>query len=195
MDKTLYIIAGANGSGKSTLASKLLPAEKISAFINADDIAREMNPDDLTAVRIAAGKKTLQRLTDCISNGESFAIESTLSGNALIKTIRQAKENGYRIVLFYIFLPTPHMCIDRIQVRVKRGGHFVPDADVIRRYERSIPNFWHRYKALADQWTLYYTGRISDSGEASYVLVAKFDKGTLDISDKELYDLFIQKAK
>jgi len=193
--KTLYIIAGANGSGKSTLAAKLLPAEKISTFINADEIARELNPDDLAAVRVTAGKKALQALSDLIVKGESFAIESTLSGNTLIKTINQAKESGYQIVLIYAFLPTPQMCIDRIQIRVKRGGHFVPDGDVIRRYGRSIHHFWHRYKALANQWHLYYNGRISDRGDACYVCVAQSGEDRIDILDKALYDLFFKMVK
>ena len=190
--KTLYIIAGANGSGKSTLATKLLPAKNLSTFINADEIARELSPEDLTAVRVAAGKKALQTLASLIANGESFAIESTLSGNTLVKTIRQAKERGYQIVLIYAFLPTPQMCIDRIRVRVKRGGHFVPDEDVIRRYARSIQHFWHRYKALADQWDLYYNGRLSDCGDACYVCVARSREDRIDILDKDLYDLFLQ---
>lgn len=49
--KTLYILAGANGSGKSTIAKELLPAENIS-YVNADDIARELCPEDMQKVRI-----------------------------------------------------------------------------------------------------------------------------------------------
>ena len=45
MSKDLYILAGANGSGKSTIAKVLLPREGI-VYINPDDIAREINPDD-----------------------------------------------------------------------------------------------------------------------------------------------------
>ena len=45
VSKDLYILAGANGSGKSTIAKVLLPREGI-VYINPDDIAREINPDD-----------------------------------------------------------------------------------------------------------------------------------------------------
>ena len=51
----MYILAGANGSGKSTIASVLLPTKSI-VYVNPDDIARELNPADLTAVKIEAGK-------------------------------------------------------------------------------------------------------------------------------------------
>lgn len=50
-DKILYIIAGANGSGKSTLASELLPAENLE-YLNADDIAREICPENIESVKV-----------------------------------------------------------------------------------------------------------------------------------------------
>lgn len=49
--KTLFILAGANGSGKSTIAGELLPEENL-VYVNADDIAHELCPDDMQSVRI-----------------------------------------------------------------------------------------------------------------------------------------------
>lgn len=50
-EKILYIIAGAKGSGKSTFASKLLPSENLE-FLNADDVAKEICPENIEKVRI-----------------------------------------------------------------------------------------------------------------------------------------------
>ncbi len=61
--KTLYILAGSNGSGKSTIAKELLPAENIS-YVNADDIARELCPEDMQKVRIQAGKEVHLRIAE-----------------------------------------------------------------------------------------------------------------------------------
>jgi len=88
--KYLYIIAGANGSGKSTLASELLPEEKLE-FINADEIAKEICPENIESVRISAGKEVYKRLNIFFEQGFSFAIETTLSGNNYVKTIEKAK--------------------------------------------------------------------------------------------------------
>lgn len=77
--KYLYLIAGANGSGKSTLASELLPEERLK-FLNADDIAREICPENIESVRISAGKEVYKRLNTFFEEGTSFAIETTLSG-------------------------------------------------------------------------------------------------------------------
>ena len=81
--KTLYILAGANGSGKSTIAKELLPAENIS-YVNADDIARELCPEDMQKVRIQAGKEVHFRIAE---------LESTLSGVGHLKTISLAKQD------------------------------------------------------------------------------------------------------
>lgn len=56
-------MAGANGSGKSTIAKELLPAENIS-YVNADDIARELCPEDMQKVRIQAGKEVHFRIAE-----------------------------------------------------------------------------------------------------------------------------------
>ena len=43
----LYIIAGANGSGKTIFAKSFANTPKIY-FINADEIAKELDPDNIT---------------------------------------------------------------------------------------------------------------------------------------------------
>ena len=55
-----------------------------------------------------------------------------------------------------MFLENPQDCVQRIRLRVKLGGHFVPDDDVARRYYRSKANFWNTYKNLADEWVMIY---------------------------------------
>ena len=59
MKPRLYIIAGANGSGKSTISKVLLPAEGV-AYVNPDDIARELRPQNPESVKIAAGQMAIQ---------------------------------------------------------------------------------------------------------------------------------------
>ena len=84
--KILYIIAGANGSGKSTLASELLPSENLD-FLNADEVAKEICPENIESVKIKAGKIVLKRLESLFDSKKSFAIETTLSGKNHLKTI------------------------------------------------------------------------------------------------------------
>jgi predicted ABC-type ATPase len=57
-----------------------------------------------------------------------------------VDLIRQAKSRGYEIHLVFVGLDSPDRCITRVRNRAARGGHFVPDADVRRRYARSVAN-------------------------------------------------------
>ncbi|WP_428072320.1 zeta toxin family protein [Candidatus Avelusimicrobium faecicola] len=77
-----------------------------------------------------------------VRSGKSFALESTLSGVWHLKTISLAKQNGYKVVIVYIFVDTVETCLERIKARVCNGGHPVPEEDVKRRFLRSRENFW-----------------------------------------------------
>lgn len=100
--KRLIILAGANGSGKSTISKVLLPTEHI-VYVNPDDIARELNPSDPTAARIEAGREALRRIDSLLEKGDSFAIESTLSGTMYVKVLERAKSLGYETTIAYVF--------------------------------------------------------------------------------------------
>lgn len=94
MSKRLYILAGANGSGKSTISKVLLPSEGV-VYINPDDIAKELNAADPSKEKIAAGKRAIKMVAAFLENGESFAIESTLSGVGYVKFLKRAKMLGW----------------------------------------------------------------------------------------------------
>ena len=96
-----------------------------------------MNP---SAAPIAAGREVLNRTADYLNRGATFAVETTLSSPRGLDLTRQAKSRGYEIHLLYIALDSPEECITRVRNRAARGGHFIPDADVRRRYARSIAN-------------------------------------------------------
>ena len=182
--KRFYILAGANGSGKSTISKVLLPAEGL-VYVNPDDIAKEINPENPVAARIEAGREALRRIDTLIGKGESFAIESTLSGNTYVKVIERAKSLGYLVVIAYVFVDSPEVCIARIAARVRNGGHFIPDEDVRRRFCRSKANFVKVYRDIADYWLLYY------NGGADVALVAH-GNGDANVILKERYAAFME---
>lgn len=181
----LYIIAGANGTGKSTLACELLSDANIE-FLNADDTAKGLCPDNIESVKIKAGKIVLKKLDKLLLNKKSFAIETTLSGKNHIKTIERAKSLGYRTVIIYSYLDNPTMCENRIKIRVLNGGHNIPKEDISRRFYRSIENFYKIYKDLVDEWILFY------NGTSDYAKIAKCKNHNIEILNETLYNNFIK---
>ena len=64
--------------------------------------------------------------------------------------LADARKAGYRICLYYLWMPEKLMLPSRIRHRVLSGGHDVPSEDVFRRYSRSVANL-RDYAKLADQ--------------------------------------------
>jgi predicted ABC-type ATPase len=82
-DPHAMIIAGPNGVGKSTVAPRLMAEFGIATFLNADVIAKELNPRDPAAVAVEAGRLMLRQIRNAQEQRICFALETTLSGLTL----------------------------------------------------------------------------------------------------------------
>lgn len=153
--KELIVVAGANGTGKTTFANEYVGEHGVS-YIGADAIAQSISASDPTKVRILAGKQFAAEVNSHLGGNKSFLVESTLSGQTFRKTLKQAQDAQFRIVIFYLFVDSPETCLTRIEQRVRKGGHHVPEADVRRRFARSLTNFWNTYRNMADNWIVMY---------------------------------------
>ena len=61
---------------KRLLLSLFLPEIlDCEVFINADEIARELNPENVERVAFEAGRMMLERINERIRNGETFALK------------------------------------------------------------------------------------------------------------------------
>lgn len=183
MDRQVYIVGGSNGAGKTTFAKEFIQIANLT-FLNADEIAKEFDPTDTEGGKVKAGRVLFQRLAALIATGHSFVIESTLAGLYMKKVIEELKESGYRVSLLYVFVDSPSLAVDRVKIRVKKGGHNVPEADIQRRYFRSKQNFWKMYRYLADEWQLFY------NGEYTAVQVACGVQDEYTIANEDFFALF-----
>jgi GNAT superfamily N-acetyltransferase len=100
--------------------------------------------------------------------------------------IEKVKLKGYFVRIVYVFLESPEDCIQRIRLRVKLGGHFIPNEDVIRRYYRSKANFWNIYKNLADSWVIIYN---SSTEEPQKVAVGTNENFVVELEN--MFDDFL----
>jgi predicted ABC-type ATPase len=150
------IIAGPNGAGKTTFAREFLPKEAgVVHFVNTDLLAAGLSPLKPELAALKAGKLFLTELDRLAGARLDFAWESTLSGLVYLRRLKRWKQAGYAIEISYLRLPSPQLALRRIAARVKQGGHPVPRADVLRRFQRGWHNFQTFYRPLADAWVVY----------------------------------------
>lgn len=158
----IIIIAGPNGAGKTTFARSFLPSEaKLLRFINADLIAAGISPFAPETASLRAGRLMLAEIEQCVSRGDSFAFETTLSGMGYLRHIHEWRQRGYFVSLFFLTLPNVETAIARVAERVQQGGHNIPEPVIRRRFLSGWHNFQLLYQAAVDEWAVYdNTGRI-----------------------------------
>ncbi len=160
------IIAGRHGAGKTTFARSFLPAEAgVLRFINADLIAAGLAPFAPETAAIRAGRLMLEEVAHSVQRGESFAIETTLSGLGYLRHIADWRARGYCVTLFFLSLPDAQAAINRVAERVRQGGHNIPESVIRRRFAAGLHNFQHHYRQAVDGWTLF-----DNAGDAPVML-------------------------
>lgn len=144
------MLAGANGVGKTTFAHANLQAFiDQQAFLNADDIAREMDSSDVDSAAMEAGRRLLARRRIILNEGRSFCIETTLATRTLLRFIAAAQRVGYRVELVFLFTPSPNVNELRVKQRVMKGGHNI-DTDTIRRRHALGLKYLMQYWAVCE---------------------------------------------
>ena len=186
--KEYILIAVVNGTGKSSFRGVLEGQDApLGHIVDPDLIAKQNSFNE-----ISAGKQAVREIQNCLKNGETVTQETTLSSHQVRKSIIKAKEQGYRIVMYYIGLNTKYESIYRIANRVRKGGHDIPPDDVIRRFTHRFDSL-DRVVPLCDK-VIFYD---NDNG---FVKVAEITDGAFHYTNGyrpdwivEYYNRFISK--
>jgi len=187
---TVYIVSGPNGAGKTTFAAEFLPDfVRCREFLNGDLIAAGLSPFAPETQNVRAGRLLLERIRELAAQRSDFGFETTLSGRTYLNMLGRMKKDGYRIVLFFLWLPSTELAVARVENRVRQGGHSVPAEDIRRRYASGLRNLFHLYRPMLDCWWLY------DASRTPPKLIVREEDSRLIVKQKKLYRQIEQKME
>jgi len=176
---TLFVFAGNNGSGKSTLRNLIGEKIGIKTSIDPDSLTRKHQRFNVKSPEIQAGKEAITLIRTYIADGNSFSMETTLSGKTSLRQIKNASKNGFEVIMFFIGLDHVDLNIARVKQRVKSGGHHIPEKDIIRREERVKRNLLKIISYL-DQII------VLDNTEEQAEMIMNFKNNSIYYAAKEL---------
>ena len=186
----LYIIAGPNGAGKTTFAREFLPYyADCKQFVNADFIAGGLAPFSPETAALRAGRLLLEQVRLLAEKKTDFGFETTLSGVTYVSLLRRLKTQGYRIQLYFLWIPNVELALKRISDRVQRGGHDIPEKVVRRRFHKGLRNLFRLYRPILDSWTIF------DNSGVSPRPIASEELGELQMFDKGLFTKITEAAE
>jgi len=137
------MIAGPNGSGKSSLYSNT----EIEAF---DQSIWIINPDLLTerirdVEKLSQDEANLEAvirieawIEASIRAHQTVGVETVLSTDKYRRLVLAAKSMQFEFRLIYVVLASPDLNVERVRLRVKKGGHDVPEAKIRERWFKSV---------------------------------------------------------
>jgi len=165
--KTYTIVAGVNGAGKSSLTGVLrTEMTNLGKIVDVDKMIVRCGGNV-----IEGGKKSIELIDECLEKEICFTQETTLSGHRILNTVKKAIEKGYYIRLYYVGLNSVEESLVRIENRVKKGGHNIPDSDVKRRFNKRFEDLVTILQ-YCDEATFY-------DNENGFVAVAEYKNGEI----------------
>ena len=140
---TFWVVAGPNGSGKSSLYGNT----DIEAFdqsvwiINPDVLTRRLQQVEnlpLDRANIEAVTRIETWLEASIRAHQTVGVETVLSTDKYRRLVVAAKERQFEFRLIFVMVQSPELSIQRVRLRVSKGGHDVPEAKIVERWSKSL---------------------------------------------------------
>ncbi len=184
--KILYVFAGPNGSGKSTLIGnfyKLGMFQNVK-YVNADIYAKTLFKDEKSESErnLKAMEYAVDKMNSNMKTGDSVVYETVLSHPSKLDLIKEYKKHGYQVISVFITPDNPVINLQRINQRVKEGGHDVPPRKVMDRFYRSN-KLKYSLKEISDS---YYQVDNTDLPKITNIVLKNF---SLDDENNSQNDL------
>jgi len=149
-------------------------------------IAGGLSPFAPGRAAIQSGRLMLEQIHSLSNRGLDFGFETTLSGKTYIQFLRTLKQKGYFIHLFFLWISSVKLALERINTRVQSGGHDVPESTVRRRFDKGIRNFFQVYQRLVDSWVIF------DNSADIPKMIAFEESGKCEILQPNLFNILLK---
>lgn len=117
---------------------------------------------------------------ELLAQGKKMSFETVMSHSSKIEFFKQAKENGYKVYLYFICTESAHINVERVGLRVEKGGHPVDPKKIVSRYKNSLA-------LLKDTIPYCYRTFIFDNSEdQAYLILEVTNKGSIEILQEEI---------
>jgi len=83
-----------------------------------------------------------------LETSNKFTVETVMSHPSKLDFMRLAKENGFKVYLYFVSLADPELNKHRVQTRVAQGGHAVDENKIRQRYYRTMDNLYEALKIV-----------------------------------------------
>lgn len=145
----LLVIAGCNGAGKSSFSKELSPTELTPFDYDLHYLRFYANIIESEMREVMAHNMAFEELENqikvSIANSKDFCYETNFNSTPLYWP-KLFKENGYELRMIYLCLDSIEEAKRRVAIRVQNGGHFVAEAEIIKRYYEGFQNLNAHFK-------------------------------------------------
>jgi predicted ABC-type ATPase len=139
----LWMVAGPNGSGKSSLYSDIGTEafDRSVWIINPDLLTERIRLGEgltLGEANVAAVVRVEAWLEASIKAYQTIGVETVLATDKYRRLVSMAKQQHFEFRLTYIILQSPDLNVERVRLRVRKGGHDVDEAKIRERWVKSL---------------------------------------------------------
>lgn len=106
---------------------------------------------------------------ELLHEGKTFTFETVMSSRDKVDFMKEAKERGYRVYLYFVATDDPEINLDRVRRRVMQGGHPVPADKIRKRYTESIA-------LMTEACEVAHRAYIFDNSGARHKLLAEVEE-------------------
>ncbi len=103
----------------------------------ADQEALPLNPD----ANLEAVKRIETWLRASIRAHQTIGVETVLSTPKYRDVVAEARRYGFAVRVIFVFLDEADLNVERVAIRVEKGGHSVPEDKIRDRRRRSFEQF------------------------------------------------------